>query len=76
MIGGDYIYKPNNDNGGVPAIMINNDDKEDSCNDIEDGEKAKMLRKYSIDPSKLGSKAKIFTVPEQKRNSLPNNKVF
>ena len=48
----------------------------DSCNDLEDGEKAKMLRKYSIDPAKLGSKAKIFhPPPTEKRNSLPNNKV-
>ena len=64
-------------------ITINCDDNGDrddklydSCNDLEDGEKAKMLRKYSIDPAKLGSKAKIFNPPPtEKRNSLPNNKV-
>ena len=58
----------------------NGDDRDDklydSCNDLEDGEKAKMLRRYSIDPAKLGSKGKIFNPPPtEKRNSLPNNKV-
>ena len=58
------------------TVNCDNDDKlYDSCNDLEDGEKAKMLRKYSIDNAKLGSKAKIFNPPPEKRNSLPNNKV-
>ena len=75
FLGGEYIYKPNNENGIVPMFTVNGEDREDSCNDIEDHEKAKMLRKYSVDPSKLGSKEKIFTAIKEKRSSLPNNKV-
>ncbi len=40
---------------GLPEIVIEDEDSLDAS------EKAKMLRKYSIDTSKLGSKAKIFT---------------
>ncbi len=40
---------------GLPEIVVEDEDSLDAS------EKAKMLRKYSIDTYKLGSKAKIFT---------------
>ncbi len=72
--GGDFIYKPNNQNGVVPNLVIHDGDREDNCNDAEVGEKAKMLRKYSIDNDKLGSKAKIFSPLEQNGPGLPKHK--